>query len=268
MIALVTDSSAYLRREDAGELGARVVPMVYMVDGMRYFESYGDDNGDFEGLLYSGRQYTTSQPNIASYLASFEEARAGGSEVLCVTISSRLSGAYATAHAAARQTEGVTVLDSRLTAGGLYLLLREGRRLIDAGLDMPEVTAELIKARERVKITFSVDDLGPLRRSGRLAFVRRGAGTILNLRPILHCRDGAVVLGGMARGGRETMRALAKPPDGAREAIINYLGESRAAAGLYHMIKDANPEIELKLRKVGPVLGIHLGLRVMAVSAL
>ena len=49
-----------------------------------------------------------------------------------------------------------------------------------------------------------------LRRSGRLGPVRQSVCTVLNVRPLLTCREGAVVSCGMVRGHNEQMRALAK----------------------------------------------------------
>ena len=51
MIALVTDSTAYLTKEEAVRWGIRLVPMNYMVNGQHFKESYEDCNGDFESLI-------------------------------------------------------------------------------------------------------------------------------------------------------------------------------------------------------------------------
>ncbi len=43
---------------------------------------------------------------------------------------------------------------------------------------------------------------------GRLGPVRQSVCTVLNVRPLLTCREGAVVSCGMVRGHNEQMRAL------------------------------------------------------------
>jgi DegV family protein with EDD domain len=271
IITIVTDSSAYFKKDKAAELGVQVIPLTYTVDEWKYNESFGDCNGDFEVLLRGNAKFTTSQPNPAAFLSCFEEASANGSSVLCITISSRLSGAYSTAYMAAKQTgnKNIAVFDSHLTAGGLYLLIKQARRLIDKGFSLPEIMQKLPDIREKISIAFSVDDMAPLRNSGRIGFVRMSVGTILNVKPILLCKDGAVVSDSVARGNTELIKKLVqKIPKNAVEAVINYIGENREVAVLYHAIKSAYPNIELKLQKVGPVLGIHLGLRVMAISVL
>lgn len=271
MIAIVTDSSSYFKKSEASELGIKVVPLNYLVNNQRYYESFSNQNGDFESLLRANSKFSTSQPNMAAFLSCFEEELAQGNEVLCITISSRLSGTYGTAYMAAKQaaSEKIAVLDSRLTAGGLYILIKEAKKLIVSGLSLNETVKELLILRDKITIVFSVDDMTPLRNSGRLGFVRMSVGTILNIKPILLCRDGAVVSDSDARGSSEIIKKLLlKISDSAKEIVINYIGNTRTATNLYSVIRDAHPAVPIKLQKMGPVLGIHLGLNVVAVSFL
>ena len=80
------------------------------------------------------------------------------------------------------------------TAGGLLLMVRAARRLIDVGFSLEETARKIEAMRDAVNIRFSVGDMTPLRRSGRLGPVRQSVGTILNIRPILTCRKGSVCL--------------------------------------------------------------------------
>jgi DegV family protein with EDD domain len=269
MITIVTDSTSYFKKQEAEELGIRVISNNYNVNGQSYCESFSDQNGDFESLLIGAEETTTSHMNLAECVSCFEEELAKGNQVLCITISSRLSGAYSTANVAAEQTESsdVSVFDSQFTAGGLYLLIKEARSMIDKGMSLQEILAELPDVRGRTNIAFSVDDMTPLRRSGRIGFVRMSVGTILNIKPILMCKDGAVVSDCVAHGDREVIKKLSdKISEDARKVVISYIGSNKLAGDLYHVIKQANPDAEVSLQKVGPVLSIHLGLKTIAVS--
>lgn len=269
MIKIITDSTVYLKKQEAALLGVQVVPIPYFAGNLGYQETYTDRNGSFEALLRSNETFTTSQPNVEAFLSIFEEELSRGSEVLCITISSRLSGTYSAAYVAARQTgsEKIAVFDSRLTAGGIYLLVCEARRLADAGEPLGSIVEQLVRIRETITIAFSVDDMAPLQRSGRIGFVRMSVRTILNQKPILLCRDGAVVSDSMARGQAEIIKKLADmvPPE-AKGAVVNYIENSRTASNLYHVLQERYPALPIKLQKMGPVLGIHLGLQVVAVS--
>ena len=269
MITIVTDSSCYIKKSEAQELGIRVIPLTYTVNGQSYYESFSDQNGDFETLLKGNGKYTTSHPNMAAYLSSFEEELQKGNEVLCITISSRLSGAYSTAYMAAKQTENknIVVFDSLFTGGGLYLLIKEAQKMIDKGLSLQDISNELPAIRDRITIAFSVDDMTPLRNSGRIGFVRMSVGTFLNIKPILLCKDGAVVSDSVAHGNTEIIKKLvAKISANTQEVAISYIGDNRLASNLYHVIKEICSHAAITLQKIGPVLGIHLGLKVIAVS--
>ena len=269
MITIVTDSTSYFKKQEAEKAGILVIPNNYTINGQSFSETYSDQNEDFERLLMNSAANSTSHINIADCWDCFEEERRKGNQVLCITISSRFSGSYNTACIAAGQIEGndVTVFDSKLTAGGLYLLVNEAKIMVDKGMSVQEIVKELSVIRERISIVFSVDDMTPLRNSGRLGFVRSSIGTFLNIKPILQCKDGALVSDCTVRGDREVIKHLSeKISPKTKKAVISYIGSNHLASDLYHVIKSNAPDTELSLQKVGPVLGIHLGFKMIAVS--
>jgi len=269
MIAIVTDSSAYFTKDEAVKLGITVVPIQYTVNGQSYMESYSDKNGDFETILKG--KATTSQPKAGAFLSCFEEEITKKNQVLCITISSRLSGTYSAAYMAAKRVESddIVVFDSHLTAGGLYLLIIEAKKLIDKGLSLGEIIKQLPAIRDRITIAFTVDDLSPLRKSGRLNYVRMSVSTILNIKPILLCKDGVVVFDSLAHGSIDIIKKLtAKVTGNVTDIVVNYLQNQSIAANLYNILCSKYPDVNIKLRKLGPILGIHLGLQVAAVSFL
>jgi len=269
MITIVTDSSAYLKKSEAEELGVKVIPLHYSIDRQNYNESYSDQNGSFEALMRGKSRFATSRPNPAAFLSCFEEEFAKGNDILCITISSRLSGTFGTAYMAAKQTgyDNIAVFDSQLSGGGLYLLIKEAKKLIDSGATTKELINILPSVRDRITIMFSVDDMTPLRKSGRIGFARMSVGTILNHKPILFCRDGAVVADSVASGYVEVIKRFSrKINDNIESIVVSYIGNTRIAANLYTVIERKYPNIPIKFQKMGPVLGIHLGLSVISLS--
>ena len=81
----------------------------------------------------------------------------------------------------------------------MYMLVEKARAMALAGASVEEIAEELQDLRSKITIAFSVDDMTPLRNSGRLGIVRQSVGTVLNLKPMLKCVDGAVISDGMAR---------------------------------------------------------------------
>jgi len=269
MITIVTDSSSYFKEKEALEAGIKLVPINYSVHSQQYSELFSDQNGDFESLLKSGPRSSTAQPSIGAFLSCFERELAVGNEVLCIVISSRMSGTYRSACLAAERAanKGVAVFDSHSTAGGLYLLVKAAAKLVDQNLSLSEIVERLPAIRDRITVTFSVDSMLPLRKSGRIGFVRMGVSTILNIKPVLLCKDGAVEFDSIARGNTDVIKNLiGKISPDAQEIVINYIGSDQLATDLYNMAKQSFPQAALTFQKMGPVLAIHLGQQVIAVS--
>lgn len=269
MIKIVTDSTAYLRKEEAEAMSIKVVPTIYSVDHRKFFESYANSNDDVEMLLKSGAKLATSQPDPSTFATAFQEELALGNEVLCITISSRLSGTYSAALTAADQLDDkrIVVIDSLLTAGGLYLMIGEAKRRIAQGNTLAQIASTLLELRKRIKVIFSVEDMTPLRNSGRIGFVRASVSTMLNRKPILLCKDGVVKYDEVARGKNDLLKKLLSKASASTGAIIiNYLGNNKLASNLYTLLQENFPHTEIKLSKMGPVLGIHLSAQVVAIS--
>lgn len=270
MIAIVTDSSVCITQYEALINGLSVVPLTFTVNGHIYNETYSDRNGDFVNLIFSGNaKCQTANANIAAFMSTFSELVNKGFDVLCLTISSRLSGTYSSASIAAREVsrEKITVLDSRSTAGGLYLLVKEAKNMITAGMSIDEIVKQLTAKRTKILTAFSVDDMDPLRKSGRLGIVRQSVGTILNIKPLLMCIDGAVVSDGAARGRHDQINKLvSKLPENISNVIVHYIKNSDTVSLLIREIQKKHPDIKIERRPLGPVLSIHLGLSTIGMT--
>jgi len=151
-------------------------------------------------------------------------------------------------------------VDSLSTAGGLWLLAKAVRGMLDRGVSLMDTAREVEALREKTGIVFTVEDMAPLRRSGRLGVVAQSVGTVLNIRPVLMCIKGAVVAHGLARGSGERLRMMVeRVPENAREIRVHYLGDPALAEPLYRAVKRRFPAVPVTLGRLGPVLSIHLG---------
>ena len=262
MIYLVTDTTAGLTRQEAKELGAVMVPMSYARQGRAFIaEGYAEDfHPPQANTGVELGHYTTAQASAAAFADVFEQIVSSGHQALCLTISARLSGTYLNACQAAREVgKGqVEVLDSRTTGAALYLLLRRARQLLDTGMGL--------KAAEQVRLLcdsthtlFSVQDMGPLRRSGRLGVVRLSVSSLLNVRPVLRLEDGGVVTHALARGRQQQLRELAAALQGPpRQVAVQHAAAPVDAQTLAEQLRAIGHEVSV--RGVGLVLSIHLGL--------
>lgn len=273
MIRIVTDSTVNITRKQAAQLGLTVLPMGYTVNGQRYLETFTDCNGSFEALLQN-KNFVTNQVSVESFVSAFSELVRRRDQVLCIVISSRLSGTYRSAFAAAAQInatyggeEKVIVVDSLSTAGGMLLLCQQAIALAGQGLHLSELAQRVEEERKRISVVFSLDSMDALRRSGRIGIVRQSVSTILNLRPLLCCKDGAVVSLGSARGRTEQIAALVRTIETVPERMI--INCSSASPVLEQLQRELNLRfagIPVEHHEMGPVLSHHLGMGVLAVS--
>ncbi|NLD51598.1 MAG: DegV family EDD domain-containing protein [Clostridiales bacterium] len=268
MIYLVCDSTACLSQQEARGLQVIQVPMHYIRQGQSFEEGYTEPGN--APCLTAGAQlgdYSTAQASMAQFADVFARLLAKGHQALCLCISSRLSGTFLNASSAARQMGGdaVVVVDSRSTAGGLYLLLRRARALLDAGHSLQETAAALKALRYRQHTLFTTGNMDPLRRSGRLGMVRLSVSAFLNLRPVLRLADGRVVSHVTARGRSQQYRellGLIRQPEG--PLVVQHCQDPEGAQTLATRLRQQGYQV--LLRPLGTVLAIHLGTPCLSVA--
>jgi len=267
MIYLVTDSTACVSRPEARELDIIVVPMHYIKNGQEAFtEGYIEDSAPQAVRSENLAQFSTAQAPTSAFLEVFDRLKQQGHQALCLTISSRLSGTYSNAVRAAQEVDGgFVVVDSRTTAGAMYLMLKEARTLLNEGKGLEETAAALKTMRKLSQTIFTIQDMEPLRRSGRLGVVRLSVSTLLNVRPVLALQDGAVVTHALARGRQVQMRQLMDGVEAAQDPIIvQHAGDEEAAGSLTQRL--AQQDRQVIQRRLGMVLAIHLGLPVLSTA--
>lgn len=268
MFTVVTDSSVYMTRGEAERLGVRVLPLLYSVDGKSFSEGFLNENGRYQELIAQGKSMHTAQVSPSTFLGAFNEILCKGNDVLCLTISSRLAGVYGSALMAAKELDAkrVMVVDSLFTAGGLAFLVQRACELSRENASLNQAADVLKKLREQIGITLSVDNMEALRKSGRLGFVRQSVGTVLNLRPILFCKNGAIVSGEVVRGTHAQFAELVRSiPLEAQRIIVHYIANQSAAQTLCEMVRKKFA-CSVGIAEVGPVLAIHLGLGAIGVA--
>lgn len=270
MLALVTDSTCGLTRNEAAELGVDVVPMGYVSELGRREEGFVGENGDYAPLLASGARVATEAVRPSAFEHAFRRHLRAGDEVLCITISSRLSGTFRSAEQAATAVgdRGVTVLDSWVTSGALEFMVRRARAMASAGHGPSEIAAALAELRTGERIVFSVSDMGALSRSGRLGAIRRAVATKLNRYPVMTLSEGGIVKLGDGRGARGMAEALARHvPKDATELLLSHFGPRGAEAReVLLAVRSRLPHAHVRVKDGGPVLARHLGTGAVSLS--
>ena len=231
--------------------------------------------GFYERLIESDALPTTSQAAPADFAEAFERLTANGDELVCLTISSKLSGTYQSAMIAAADFEGrVRVVDTLNVALGAQILARYALRLASGGRGMDEVADELERVKGRVHIIALLDTLEYLKRGGRISGTAAFAGTVLSIKPVVALRDGEVAGIGKARGSRNGENLLSQTIEkfGVDFEMPYLLGYTGISDALLQKYKADSARLwvgyakDLPVSIVGSVVGTHAGPGAIAVA--
>ena len=231
--------------------------------------------GFYERLIESDALPTTSQAAPADFAEAFERLTANGDEVVCLTISSKLSGTYQSAMIAAADFEGrVRVVDTLNVALGAQILARYALRLASGGRGMNEVADELERVKGRVHIIALLDTLEYLKRGGRISAAAAAVGGVFSIKPVITIRDGAVAVIGKARGSKNGENLLSQliekhGVDFTMPYVLGYTGLSDALLQKYKAdsaLLWVGYAKDLPVSIVGSVVGTHAGPGAIAVA--
>ncbi|WP_202708528.1 DegV family protein [Sporosalibacterium faouarense] len=203
MIQLVTDSSADLPKELLDKYNISVVPLTINIDGKEYLEGVDLMPQEFYEKMCNGKELPkTSQPSPAAF-ADFFKTLSGKGPILCLTISSGLSGTYQSA-CVGRDMSGqdVTVFDTLAGSLGHGLQLIEARKLAIQGLPIDKIVEFLDELRKRSNILILLDTLENIVKGGRLSKFQGSIAKILDIKVLLEGIEGKVEIIEKIRGKR------------------------------------------------------------------
>jgi DegV family protein with EDD domain len=270
-IVIVTDSTSDIEPQRAEQLGITVVPL-FVVFGERSYRDYVDLSRPkfFEMLAGEKHLPTTSQPTAQMFEDAFRPLVVAGHEILCITISSYLSGTINAARAAAQQFPGarIEIYDSQSAAGGVGLMVLRAHEILAAGGGWNDVLGVLDYERTTQRLYVCIPDLSHLQRTGRIGKARAVLGTLMKIVPVLCLKDGQIAAEAQVRTfarAQATMLdlALAAVTDVSKARfLVMHTHASQLAAGVMEQLRarlgDAQPRM-LETLEAGPVIATHAG---------
>lgn len=272
-VKIIVDSTVDLTQDIRKQVSA-VVPLCVRFGDKEYKDGVTITAEKFYEMLVSSEELpTTSQPTPADFADAYAKATADGSEVVVITISSRLSGTYQSATIAAEDFEGkVFVLDSRTAAIGSGVLAAYALELVEQGLTGEEILNTLIEARKKVRLYAMVDTLEYLKKGGRLNAAVAVVGGLLNIKPLICLDDGEIKMVGTARGLKKAYAMLTQEASGnggvdrSMPVMLAYTGGSDENLRKY---MEENAQMwapDTKTAIVGATIGVHVGPGAVAAS--
>lgn len=196
MLRIVTDGAADLPPEWEKEYDIQVIPINVQFGEKTYLQFEELDNEGFYKLVdESGKVPKTSQPSPHQFTEFYKKIAQAGDTILSIHVTSKLSGTFASAVAAAEEVKHlfkVIPFDSAGGSMGLGFMCRAARLMERAGKSVEEILEYLESVRARVQIILTLDTLEYARMSGRVGTLSAALASLLNVKPIAVLQDGLV----------------------------------------------------------------------------
>lgn len=273
---IVTDSSCDLSQEMVEELELSVLPLSFYL-GEKAYKDYPDkrdmSSKEFYDAIRAGAMPTTSAVNPEQYVECLTPILEAGQDVLVLAFSSGLSTTCQSARIAADELgekypeRKILVVDTLCASLGQGLLCWYAARKRLAGESMEAVRDWCEENKLHLCHWFTVDDLMHLKRGGRVSAATAIAGTMLQIKPVMHMDDeGHLINVSKARGRKASLDALVAKvgelgtdPAGQRLMLISHSDCEADARYVADRIKEKYGVKRIELNDIGPVIGAHTG---------
>jgi len=212
LIHIVTDSSCDLPEEYLKKHNIPIVPLTIRFDDDKEYRERIDITPEefYKKMAASKTLPKTAQPSPADFLKVFEEVAAPGDEILCITISSKLSGTFQSANLAKNMTSiPVTVFDSLAASPGHALQIMRAVELRDSGHSIDEIIADLTNFRDNeMRIFIYLKTVENIVKGGRITRFQGTLAKIMNIKLICEGIKGEVVPLEKVRGEKRALERL------------------------------------------------------------
>lgn len=188
MIRIIVDSSADYNREEIDTKQLTLVSLTINLDAKSYLDGVDITRDQlYEWLMESKGFPKTSQPSPEDFAAHFKAAKEAGDDVICILLSSALSGTCQSAHLAKSiaDYDNIHIVDSLSATHVIRFLANKACQMRDAGNSAEEIVAVLEDLKGRAKVIAAVDTLEYLCRGGRVSRTAATIGNLANLKPII-----------------------------------------------------------------------------------
>lgn len=266
-IRVVTDSTSDISPKVAAELDVSVVPLSVIFGDEVYKEGIEIGHDLFYDRLVRGKVHpSTSAPSVGDFIEAYEPLVAEDNEIVSIHLSSKLSATYNNACQAAQQLAErgahIEVIDSLSVSMGLMFMVGAAARAAAGGASIEDIRSIVGRMIPNVRIVMTVSTLEYLRRGGRIGRARALLGTVLRVKPILVLQDGEVHPGERVRTTRlahEHLFQNAISYKGITEAAVAYSTNAQDADSMRQRLKQALPGVNVRMARLGPVIGVHGG---------
>ena len=279
---IIADATCDLEEELQKKGNIRIVPgHVRYPDGSEKLTLPGWENTTAEAfyaeLKKEPNAYTTSPANVYEFEQVMLQSAEAGRDILLMTISSGISGAFDFARQARENVlkthpeMNIRVIDSLRFGPGFGLMVMDAAALRAAGKTLDEAADWVEQNKNRYHQAGWLDDLSFVAKKGRLTHAKAFFGTLAGVKPIGEFDyNGLTTVIGKAKGAKAAYAALLDYMENTIEdpagqvIFIAHTNRRKEAEVFRGMIEERFHPKELHIKDVHPLCGINVGPGLMA----
>jgi len=270
-VAVVTDSLSSLNRELVNQYNITIIPATLAFDGTTYRDWIDITPTEaYELFLTDPEKFSTSAAIPMDYIEAFRALGNEGKDILCITLSSKISGMYDIARTAKEQvvdefpSVSIEIFDSLTsTAAEGFIALAAAREAMNHK-NLKEIVDRVTYIREKVNFLVLLNTIRHVYRSGRIPKIAAQIGSLTQIKPILTMSSGLIRFAGAARTkkrGIDKLLALLRSKvgtDPVHIAIMHAYALEEANSLMERVSSEFNCA-EIWLTEFSPVMGYVCG---------
>ena len=227
-------------------------------------------NQEIYKKMREGAFFKTSQITFYEYLKKFEELAKDGIDIICLTLSSGMSGTFQNACMAKKEIEEkydvrVEIVDSLAASVGFGQITYFAGLAAKNGASYDEVLDLLEFLVKNTKHIFTVYDLKYLYEGGRVSRTKAKISSVLNILPILEVdEEGKIYLSDVVRGKNKSYKKMVEimkeksNSNGDDRIFPVYADNKELIDSLINKLKDKGYKKFLIL-EIGQTIASHVG---------
>lgn len=270
-VAIVTDSLSSLNKELIDQYDITIIPATLAFDGTTYRDWIDiTPTKAYELFLTDPEKFSTSAAIPMDYINAFRALGKQGRDILCITLSSKISGMYDIAQTAKEQVAdefpsvSIEIFDSLTsTAAEGFITLVAAREAMN-NKNLKEIIDRVTDLREKVNFLVLLDTIRHVYRSGRIPKIAAQIGSITQIKPILTMSSGLIRFTGAVRTkkrGIDKLLALLRSKVG-RDPVHIAIMHAYALEEANNLMERVSSEFncaEIWLTEFSPVMGYVCG---------
>ena len=267
MVKILTDSSCDLSPARCEELGVEMLPLTVNFGGESFRAHLDISNEQFyEKLAAASELPKTAQITPAFFQEKFQAYQEAGDDVVCLFISSQMSGTLQSAKVAKNLVgaENIYLPDTLNVTFALGLLVEEAAKMRDRGLSAGEIAQEVEALVPRVRLWALIDDLKYLKMGGRLSATSALVASILGICPIITLENGLVEVVGKARGKKAAFKFIrgmveTEPISSDFSVTVGHAAVPKTRDDFLEFMSAGLKKREVHKLDIGSIVGTHTG---------